>query len=203
MLFSTTTVATTVAQATNYQESKGNRFVVLSKFLGKLDVDVDILKMRPLLSSTIIGLLSVICTTASFQAQPSKPQLPTTSPDTVVQIERRAGNCPKSIGIWTDARQYEGGGEFTIIPDTLAFAGRAKLVAAKPKFVEYVAKLKPAYTNCIARAKNTEINSKFRFANGNIYFQLYLPADTDANPSGFSTRSILAARPYIQWQIAD
>lgn len=158
--------------------------------------------MKKLPINAIIGLLSVVCTTATY-AQTNRLQLSTTPPDTVVQVERRSGNCPKSIGIWTDTRQYEGGGEFTIIPDTLAFAGKAKLVAAKPKFVEYIALLKPAYANCIARAKNPEINTRFRFANGNVYFQLYLPADTDANPSGFSTRSVFTARPYVKWQIAD
>lgn len=178
---------------------------MLAQFLGRIDVELDILKMKTLLDSKILGLLSalLVTTTTAIQAQPNKPQLPTTPPDTVVQVERRSGNCPKSIGIWTDALQYEGGGEFTIIPDTLAFAGKAKLVSAKSKLVEYIAPLKPAYANCVARAKNTEINSKFRFANGNVYFQLYLPPDTDANPSGFATRSIFTARPYIKWQIAD
>lgn len=115
--------------------------------------------MKTLVDSQILGLLSalLVTTTTALQAQTDKPQLPTTLPNTVVQVERRSGNCPKSIGIWTDGRQYEGGGEFTIIPDTLAFAGKAKLVSAKPKFVEYIAPLKPAYANCVARAKNSTL----------------------------------------------
>lgn len=174
----------------------------MTKFWGKLDVDFDILKMITLLSSTLIGLLTLTLTTAT-PAQSIKPELPKTPPDTLVKVERRSGNCPQSIGVWTNTRQYEGGGQFTIIPDTLAFAGKAKLVAAKHKLVEYTASLKPAYSSCIARAKNPEINSRFRFANGNVYFQLYLPPDTPANPSGFDTRSIFTARPYVQWSIAD
>lgn len=151
--------------------------------------------------SVLPTLLVTVATTTV--AQSSKVELLKTSPDTVLNVERQAGNCPESVGLWTAFRYYEGGGENTVIADTLAIAGRAKLVSYGRKFVEYTAPLKPAYASCVGKAKDENLNYTFRFRNGNVLFRVELPPDTPANPSGFTARAILGSRPYVRWAIAD
>lgn len=154
--------------------------------------------------TAIFSVLSTLLVTATTTvAQSSKPELPKTLPDTVLNVERQAGDCPKSVGLWTAFRYYEGGGENTVIADTLAIAGRAKLVSYGRKFVEYTAPLKPAYASCVGSARDENLNYTFRFYNGNVLFRVELPPDTPANPSEFTARAILGSRPYLQWAIAD
>jgi len=69
------------------------------------------------------------------KTQQTNPVLPNTPPNTVLQIKRQSGNCPKTFGLWTTTRQYEGGGEFTIIADTKPFAGLADMTSSGKKFV--------------------------------------------------------------------
>lgn len=162
------------------------------------------MKMTPTITFVLSTLLATATTT---QAQSVRQTiLPKTLPDLVLQVERKSGNCPKTIGIWTTFRYYEGGGENTIIADTWAIADRAQLISSGKKVVEYKAPLKTAYTTCIGRARNKtdqEDLYRFRFRDGNVYFRVELPPDTAANPAEFTARSILGARPYVRWAIAD
>ena len=138
------------------------------------------------------------------QAQSARPVLPKTPPDIVLKVERQSGNCPKTIGIWTAFRYYEGGGEHTVIADTWAIADRAQLISSGKKVVEYKAPLKTSYASCIGQAKAGEDYPYwFRFGNGKVSFRVELPPDTAANPSEFTARSILGGRPYVRWAIAD
>lgn len=160
------------------------------------------MKMTPTITFVISTLLATATTT---QAQSVRQTiLPKTPPDLVLQVERTAGNCPKTIGIWTTFRYYEGGGEHTVIANTWGIADRAQLISSGKKVVEYKAPLKTSFASCVAQAKASEdYPYLFRFRNGSVSFRVELPPDTPANPSEFTTRSILGARPYVRWVIAD
>jgi hypothetical protein len=137
------------------------------------------------------------------QAQTTDPVLPNTAPNTVLQVKRQSGICPATFGVWTASRQYEGGGEFTVIADTAAIAGLADLTSSAKKFVEYTAPLKRAYASCVGRGRDQDFAYQVRFQNGNVVFRIQLPPDTPSNPSAFTTIAILTSRPYVKWQIAD
>jgi hypothetical protein len=163
--------------------------------------------MKPLTQFiTTLGIFSalLVITPTTTQAQSAKPVLPKTPPDMVLKVERQSGTCPKTIGIWTAFRYYEGGGEHTVIADTWAIAGRAQLISSGKKSIEYKAPLKTYFASCVAQAKAGEdYPYLFRFGNSSVSFRVELPPDTPANPSAFTTRSILGARPYVRWAIAD
>ncbi|MBH8552894.1 hypothetical protein I8751_11040 [Nostocaceae cyanobacterium CENA357] len=156
----------------------------------------------------IIGFGGILCplfVTAPIIAfaEIQKPKLPTTPPNTLLSVEIQKGNCPKTIGVWTNFRYYEGGGEHTVIADTYPIAGVTKLKSAGKKFVEYTAPLKQTYTSCVGRAIHKELPYRLSFQNGQVLFRVDLPKDTPSNPSEFSTRAILGSRPYVKWAIAD
>ena len=147
--------------------------------------------------------IAVPSTQAQTTTQTQQPNavLPNTPPNTVLQIKRQSGNCPKTFGLWTTTRQYEGGGEFTIIADTKPFAGLADMTSSGKKFVEYTAPLNKTYASCVGSATDSEYRVPFR--KGNVVFRVQIPADTPANPTGFKSTAILGSRPYVKWQIAD
>ena len=152
---------------------------------------------------TIFSVL-LVTTSTTTQAQSTKPVLPKTLPDLVLKVERKSGNCPKTIGLWTAFRYYEGGGEHTVIADTWAIAGRAQITTSTKKLVEYKAPLKTVYATCVGQAKASEdYPYQLQFGKGNVAFEVKLPPDTPANPSEIMEKSILGARPYVRWAIAD
>jgi len=162
---------------------------------------MNILVKLATLSSVIPTMLAFAVN--STQAQTTNPVLPNTSPNTILQVKRQSGICPSTFGIWTASRQYEGGGEFTVIADTAAIAGLADLTSSGKKFVEYTAPLKRAYASCVGRGRDQDFGYQVRFQNGNVIFRVQLPPDTPSNPNAFTTIAILTSRPYVKWQIAD
>jgi hypothetical protein len=74
--------------------------------------------------SIVASLISLLvgATAASLQAQPAKPQIPTTKPNLPLVVVRKTGNCPQQVNLWTSFRYYEGGGEHTVIADTVPIA---------------------------------------------------------------------------------
>jgi hypothetical protein len=163
--------------------------------------------------TTLTVFSALLVTTSTTQAQSTKPVLLKTPPDLVLKVERQSGNCPKTIGLWTAIRYYEGGGEHTVIADTWAmpygaakaqYASRAQLTSSTKKLVEYKAPLRTVYATCVGQAKASEdYPYQLQFGNGNVAFKVKLPPDTPANPSEIMEKSILGARPYVRWQIAD
>ena len=159
---------------------------------------------RRLITTFTIFSALLVTTSTTTQAQSAKPVLPKTPPDLVLKVERKSGNCPKTIGIWTAFRYYEGGGEHTVIADTWAIAVRAQITTSTKKFVEYKAPLKTVYATCVGQAKASEdYPYQLQFGKGNVAFEVKLPPDTPANPSEIMEKSILGARPYVRWAIAD
>lgn len=150
-----------------------------------------------------IFLALLVTTSTTTQAQLTKPVLPKTPPDILLKVERQAGSCPKTVGLWTAFRYYEGGGEHTVIADTWAIAQRAQITTYGKKFVAYKAPLRTDFATCVGQAKATDYPYYLQFGKGNVAFTVKLPPDTAANPSAITAKSILGARPYVRWAIAD
>ena len=156
--------------------------------------------------TTTFGLFSALLTAtpALTQNQPTKPVLPNTPPNTTFNVQRQSGTCPKTVRLWSLSRWYEGGAENTVIADTLAIAGSARLVSSGKKVVEYTAPLKKNYASCVGQAISEELTPyKFRFGSGNVSFRVELPPDSPSTPSAFSTQTLVGGRPYVRWAIAD
>lgn len=119
-------------------------------------------------------------------------------------IKQQGGNCPQFLRVKTTSRYYEGGGEHTVIPDTLVITGPAKYRSGNKKTAEYEASLKPEFANCKGQILPTPDHPyRVQLANGKLLFRLELPPDTPAHPSLITYRAILTGRPYIRWAIAD
>jgi hypothetical protein len=153
-----------------------------------------------------LGLLSalLVATPAPTRSQPTTPVVPRTSPNTTFNVKRQTGRCPKTVRLWTSFRYYEGGGENTVIADTLAIAGSARLMSSGEKLVKYEAPLKKTYASCVGSATSKEYpDYMFRFKEGKVYFRVQLPPDTPSTPTAISYQNVVSQRPYIRWQIAD
>jgi hypothetical protein len=108
------------------------------------------------------------------------------------------------VNLWHSTRYYEGGGEHTVIANTAAIAGTARLVTANKKYAEFRAPLQRAYASCVGVARsNEDYPYLFRFGGGNVTFRVQLPQETPSNPSIISDRAVMANRPMVRWAIAD
>ena len=99
---------------------------------------------------SLFSFLLVLSPTATL-AQPAKPVLPKTSPNTLLKVKRQLGNCPKTVGLWTSYRYYEGGGEHTVIADTSAIAKAAQIISSGNKLVDYKARGKQPTLTVLVR----------------------------------------------------
>lgn len=118
----------------------------------------------------------------------------------------KSGKCPKYAQIKTTFRYYEGGGEWNVAANTIAFASRASLVSRSHKVAVFRAPLKYAFRSCrgIAASSSEELNLyRFNFQNGNVIFRVTLPKDTPSNPSAISQARVSEGRPFVRWAIAD
>lgn len=164
--------------------------------------------MKNLTSLTLsLGILSVFLTATpgiTQNAQNSVPTVPGNRPNTTINVNKRSGNCPSNMSLWTSFRSYEGGGEHTVIADTSAIASSARLSNSGAKFVEFTAPLKSEFASCVAEATSDEEPIyKFRFSNQRVIFRM----DLSSLPSGaltkISYKGVVSSRPAIRWAIAD
>ncbi len=159
-----------------------------------------------LLSLSGVFSLWLITSAIPLQAQTTKPALPKTPPNTTLAIARQKGTCPTQFRLWTSFRTYEGGGEHTVIVDTLAIAAPARLTASGTHFVEFQAPLQLKYQTCVGRTVDQEMAYyQIRFGQGKVYFRVDL-TDINKNPSTptqITSKGIVASRPYVRWAIAD
>lgn len=162
----------------------------------------DMTTWRRAATFTMLSAL-LVTTSTTTQAQSTTPVLPKTPPDILLKVERKSGICPRTVGLWTAFRYYEGGGEHTVIADTWAIANRAQITTAAKKFVEYKAPLRTDFATCVGQAKAADYPYQLQFGKGSVAFRVKLPPDTAANPSVITAKSILGARPYVRWAIAD
>ena len=160
------------------------------------------------LTATVgLSLILLGITPALTQNQPhsAPPVLPKTPPNLTFNVERQSGNCPKTVKLWAAWRYYEGGGEHTVIADTVPIAGTARIVSSNKKLVEYKAPLKKTYNSCVGQAKSPsqDYPYRFQFRDGNVYFRVELPPDTPSTPSEITAQSVVVSRPYVRWAVAD
>lgn len=147
-----------------------------------------------------------VSTPAFSQNRPTPLAIPRTSPNESFRVTRTSGNCPSSVGVWTAMRQYEGGGEFTVIANTAAIAGPARIVRSTKKFAEFSAPLKSNFASCVGTATSQDETLNlysFRLQNRNVIFRVQLPQDTPSNPSEIMVRNVVSAQPAVRWAIAD
>jgi hypothetical protein len=160
--------------------------------------------MNKLLKSTLsLSLLSTLC--VATQALAQTPTVPRRPPNTTFRVESQSGRCPRSVGLWTSFRYYEGGGEHTVIANTTAIAGPARLISSGKKFAQFRAPLQRAYASCIGQANSStdDFPYQFVFNAGNVTFRVQLPPDTESNPSAMTYHNVMSSRPMVRWAIAD
>lgn len=140
-------------------------------------------------------------TLAQAQTDPLAPAK--IQPNYQFKVQRQAGNCPKTVGIWMFWQGFEGGSDRTVVADTLAIASApAKLAVSQPKRLEYEAPLRREYASCIAQAKSDLHRPyDFQFRNGKVRFRwdvTWADAYTEVLYKGVS-----ASRPYIHWRVTE
>lgn len=174
--------------------------------------------------SSVWGVLSALlmtaiaCTSnATSQTKPN-PQPPTppvappvvdpfaqtqVTPNFQFQVERQAGTCPKTVGLWLFSLGFEGGADHTVVPNMLGIsAGPGKLVSTGKNQLVFEAPLNSNYASCVGKASSPQLSFyNFRFGNGKVAFQLNVS-------KGDGYREILykgtsGDRPYILWRAAE
>jgi len=158
--------------------------------------------------TTTLGIFATlfIAIPGFTQSQSTPLTIPKTSPNESFKVTRTSGSCPQTIGIWTSVRQYEGGAEFSVIANTAALAGPARLVRSNKKSAEFSAPLKSNFASCVGTATSQDETLNyyiFRFQNGNVIFRVQLPKDTPSNPSEISIKKVISAQPAVRWALAD
>lgn len=144
-----------------------------------------------------------VTTTAVAQAQTDPFAQAQIKPNYQFNVQRQAGNCPKTAGLWMFWMGFEGGSDRTVVADTQAIASApAKLIVSQPKRLEYEAPLRKEYASCVGQAKSDNHRAyDFQFRNGKVYFRLdmsWADAYTQILYKGVS-----ASRPYIHWRVTE
>lgn len=156
------------------------------------------------LSSGILSVLLIATPGITQNSQEAPPTIPSGRPNTTINVNRRSGNCPSSMRIWTSFRSYEGGGEHTVIADTSAIANSARVNNSGAKFVEFSAPLKSEFATCVGEASSEdEPIYRFRFADRRVVFRMDLSRLRPGTITRINYRGVVSSRPAIRWAIAD
>lgn len=147
----------------------------------------------------LILILSYVCVGLLGACDQSNSEISNTGDslskvNMILDVKSEAGECPKTVGIWTFLLPFEGGAEHTAVADIR----NAKLIASDKKFVEYEAPLRNSYASCVGSAKSERPPVyNFQFRNGKAYFRLDLRQET------LNTTIIYQGtggfRPYVRW----
>ncbi|MBW4564486.1 MAG: hypothetical protein KME32_25785 [Mojavia pulchra JT2-VF2] len=149
-------------------------------------------------SLTVAGIIS-----ATAQAQPQSAPGPISAPNVTLKVQRSAGTCPQTIGLWWFVLPYEGGAEHTVVADTRAFSDSAKLVSSNKQVVEFVSPLRDNYASCVGQIQNKEYTFyNVQFKNKQAYFRVDL-RKINAPAKEISYKTVAASRPYVRWAVAD
>ena len=132
-------------------------------------------------------------------------------PNTLFNVKRQAGTCPKTVGLWTISLGYRSElyiSETIVIANTLAFAGSAQLVSVdkseNKRFVEYQAPLQKAYVSCVGQASSQEYpHYRFRFLNRKVYFRVDFADIPEGFGAGITDYKTIGLRPYVRWLFSD
>lgn len=155
---------------------------------------------HPVKFASTLGLLSVLVfsTSTSTLAQPSQPASSPARSSTNLTVKRQYGICPQKVGLTTLLIPFEGGAEHTVVANTRAIAGSARVSSSGKKFVEYEAPLQKAYASCVGQATSPELRAyRVRLGNGKVYFRVdvgWVDGTTQ-----ITSRSLSAGLPYVRW----
>ncbi|PSB03444.1 hypothetical protein [Merismopedia glauca] len=155
---------------------------------------------------SVLSLASTLAIATPGLTANSPAELLRKPPNNSFPVSVKSGKCPKNVKLWTHVRAYEGGGEWTVIADTLAIASPATLVSGNKKVAVFRATLKPAFKSCrgVAVSSEEDLNLyKFEFQGGRVIFRVNLPKDTPSNPSAIVQARRIKGRPLVRWAIAD
>lgn len=141
------------------------------------------------------------------QAQGTTPSDPFAQtqikPNFQLNVERQAGSCPKTVGLWLFSLGFEGGADHTVVPDMLGVAASpVKLVSSAKNRLEYEAPLRSNYASCVGKASSPLLSFyNYQFQNGKVSFRVDVS-------QGDGYREILykgvsGYRPYILWRAAE
>lgn len=156
------------------------------------------------LSSGILSVLLAATPGITQNSQDAAPIIPRNRPNTTIDVNRRSGNCPSNMKLWTSFRYYEGGGEHTVIADTSAIANGARLTNSGAKFVEFTAPLKSEFASCVGEAtSDAEPIYGFRFGDRRVVFRMDLSALRPGTITRINYKGVVSSRPAIKWAIAD
>jgi hypothetical protein len=158
-----------------------------------------------------VGLLAALvaaCDTgvirqASTNAQQDPFAQTRVEPNFQFNVQRRAGTCPQSVGLWLFSLGFEGGADHTVIPNTEAIAsGPTKLVVSEKKRLEYEVPLRSEYTSCVGQASSELLTAyNFQFRNGKVYFRMDVSRDDGYREILY--KGVSANRPYIHWRATE
>jgi hypothetical protein len=156
-----------------------------------------------------LAVVGTIYATAKAQPQPQpQPQAqsapgPIAAPNVALNVQRSAGTCPQTVGLWWFVLPYEGGAEHTVVADTRAISDSTKLVSSTKQFVEFVSPLRKNYASCVGQAHSKEYTFyNVQFKNKQAYFRVDL-RKINAPAKEISYKTVTASRPYVRWAIAD
>jgi phage tail protein X len=159
-----------------------------------------------ILFGSIFSLVSTLAIANPGLSGNSPSELLRRGPNVTFPVSSKFGKCPKEVKLWAHSRNYEGGGEWTVIANTSAIARPATLVSKNRKVAVFRAFLKPHFRSCrgVAVSGNDEFSPyRFQFQNGRVFFRVTLPKNTPSNPSAIVQARTVQSRPLVRWQIAD
>lgn len=150
-----------------------------------------------------LAVVGTLYATAKAQPQPESPPGPIAAPNVTLNVQRKSGTCPQTVGLWWFVLPYEGGAEHTVVADTRAFADSTKLVSSTKQVVEFVSTLRSDYASCVGQTQGKEYNFyNVQFKNKQAYFRVDL-RKINAPAKEITYKSIAGSRPYVRWAIAD
>jgi hypothetical protein len=173
--------------------SNTNRCQKLGKFYSPVGL------LAALVAVCGMGVISPVSTNAQ-QGPLAQTQV---QPNVQLNVQRQAGSCPRSVGLWMFMLGFEGGADHTVVADTQAIAsGPAKLVASDKKRAEYEAPLRREYASCVGQARSDQVSAyNFQFRNGKVYFRMDVSRDDGYREILY--KGVSASRPYIHWRAAE
>jgi hypothetical protein len=155
----------------------------------------------------LAGLVAACNTGVMHQTSTNAQQDPfaqtRVQPNFQFNVQRQAGNCPQTVGLWLFSLGFEGGADHTVIANTQAIASApAKLVVSEKKRLEYEAPLRREYTSCVGQASSGLLSAyNFQFRNAKVYFRMDVSRDDGYREILY--KGVSANRPYIHWRAAE
>jgi hypothetical protein len=153
-------------------------------------------------AAAVAGSIALLLSPALAATTTGARSIPPRKPDLFIKIKQHSGACPKTLGVWTWAKFYEGGGTNFVVADTAALAGPAMRTKFTKTVAEFSATLDRRWASCVGDGLNQDLNYSVRASGGRIRFRVELQPTAD-HPALFVDASIVKSRPFVEWGVAD